>query len=160
MSRQQLLTRLKTKGYKLTQQRQQILEILLTTTSRLSALEVHRLLQKRQVKISLDTVYRNLRLLVEWCPAADITTVGAVYELVQQDQLHSHVICVDCEKVVCIPAGPACNSMELAGAAGFTILVAIWIYGRCSAVVTTIPTVKVGCCYRLLFCCDNSLIIV
>lgn len=135
MSRQQLLTRLKTKGYKLTQQRQQILEILLTTTSRLSALEVHRLLQKRQVKISLDTVYRNLRLLVEIGALQQISLQsGAVYELVQQDQLHSHVICVDCEKVVCIPAGPALqNSMELAGAAGFTVLSHnMEIYGRCS----------------------------
>ena len=133
MSRQQLLTRLKTKGYKLTQQRQQILEILLTTTSRLSALEVHRLLQKRQVKISLDTVYRNLRLLVEIGALQQISLQsGAVYELVQQDQLHSHVICVDCEKVVCIP--PALPA-EFYGATELPDLPSQFrnmeIYGRC-----------------------------
>ena len=134
MSRQQLLTRLKTKGYKLTQQRQQILEILLTTTSRLSALEVHRLLQKRQVKISLDTVYRNLRLLVE---------IGALQQIsLQSGQFMNWcsrinsipMLFVDCEKVVypCRPR-PAEFYMELAGAAGFTILSHnMEIYGRCS----------------------------
>ncbi|HZK25590.1 MAG TPA: Fur family transcriptional regulator [Oscillospiraceae bacterium] len=134
MSRQPL-AQLKAKGYKLTQQRQQILEVLLTAPSRLSAQEVHSLLKQQQVSISLDTVYRNLRLLVEIGAVQQISLQsGAVYELILQDELHYHVICVDCEKVVCIPACSALqNCLQQAGAAGFTILNhSLEIYGRCS----------------------------
>ena len=57
--------------------------------------------------ISLDTVYRNLHLLGDVGLVHQIILPsGAVYEITGDLCHHHHLICVDCEKVVCIPCCP------------------------------------------------------
>lgn len=134
MSTLALLERLKEKGYKLTPQRQSILDALESLGQRSSARDVHSVLKKKKPAVSLDTVYRNLRLLAEIGIVQQISlSSGAVYELTEEQHHHHHLICVDCEKVVCIPFCPdSCAYTVQAKDAGFEVLGHLFeVYGRC-----------------------------
>lgn len=129
------LERLKVNGYKLTPQRKQILETLLSLGARASARDVHRMIRQKTPSVSLDTVYRNLRLLVEIGLVHQISVQsGAVFELADEQRHHHHLVCVDCEKIICIPYCPESQSYKChAEAAGFSVLGHTFeIYGRCA----------------------------
>ena len=129
-----ILVRLKKEGYKLTKQRQQILDVMLQSKTRLTAQEIYKQLQRRELSVSLDTVYRNLRLLSAIGIVQQISLQsGALYELMQEEH-HHHLVCVDCEKIVCISACPVMPSyLKDADAAGFDILGHnLELYGRCN----------------------------
>jgi len=134
MPETKLLAHLKAKGYKLTQQRQQIMDVLLQGKTRLTAQEIFRQLKERNLSVSLDTVYRNLRLLTAIGIVQQISLQsGAVYELVQEEH-HHHLVCVDCEKIVCISSCPAMQAYlkDADDATGFDILGHnLELYGRC-----------------------------
>lgn len=135
MSTPSLLAQLKEKGYKLTSQRRSILEAINRLGQRASARDIHNILRRKNPAISLDTVYRNLRLLAEIGIVHQISLPsGAVFELTDDGRHHHHLICVDCEKVVCIPYCPeSCAYIEQAADAGFDVLGHMFeVYGRCS----------------------------
>lgn len=136
MSTPGLLKLLKAKGYKLTVQRQQIIEALRHTGSRVSARDVHAVLGKINPTISMDTIYRNLRLLTEIGVVHQISLQsGTVYELADDKHHHHHLVCIGCEKVVCIPYCPEpLGYTEQANAEGFQVLGhSFEVYGRCAA---------------------------
>jgi Fur family transcriptional regulator, zinc uptake regulator len=130
------LEKLKSKGYKLTEQRRRIIEVLRRENRRMSAREIHALLQHSQPKISLDTVYRNLRLLVGLEIIHQISLqAGAVFEISSVLEHHHHLVCLNCEKVVCIPYCPDISSYgEQAKQQGFTVHGHTFeVYGQCSS---------------------------
>ncbi|MBT9166859.1 MAG: Zinc-specific metallo-regulatory protein [Syntrophomonadaceae bacterium] len=130
-----LLSLLKEKGYKLTAQRQAILAALRHLGERASAKEIYTELRKEKSVISLDTVYRNLRLLAEIGIVQQILLQsGTVFELTDDSHHHHHLVCVDCEKVVCISYCPeSCAYTEQAKLAGFDVLGHLFeVYGRCT----------------------------
>ncbi|MDW7650979.1 MAG: Fur family transcriptional regulator [Bacillota bacterium] len=134
MSTPALLKRLKENGYKLTKQRRQMIEALRKAGCRASAREVHAFLRQRNPSVSLDTVYRNLRILTEIGVVHQISLQsGAVFELAEHH--HHHLICVDCEKVVCIPYCPESQKYTAhASSEGFEVLGHNFeVYGRCSS---------------------------
>ncbi|MCR3923213.1 MAG: transcriptional repressor [Firmicutes bacterium] len=136
MTKPKLGIQLKAKGYKLTQQRQQIMNFLQDSSLRLSAQDIHQQLKQQNSAISLDTVYRNLRLLTEIGIVGQISLPsGSVYERVEDQEHHHHLVCVDCEKVVCIAYCPEMKTyMAQAGAAGFDVIGhSFEIYGRCAS---------------------------
>lgn len=135
MKKPALLELLKEKGYKLTAQRQAILAGLRRLGQRASAKEIYEELSKEKPVISLDTVYRNLRLLAEIGIVQQIfLQSGAVFELTDGRHHHHHLVCVDCEKVACIPYCPeSCAYTEQARVAGFAVLGHLFeVYGRCA----------------------------
>jgi Fe2+ or Zn2+ uptake regulation protein len=135
MSMPALLERLREKGYKLTTPRRKIIEVLYRLGQRASAREIHSALHQKGPAISLDTVYRNLRLLAEIGVVHQISLQsGAVFELANDGHHHHHLICIDCDKVVCIPYCPeSCTYQKQAAEAGFEVLGHTFeLYGRCS----------------------------
>lgn len=136
MSTPQLLNLLKEKGYKLTSQRREIIEALRQEGKRSSARDIYNALRSINATISMDTVYRNLRLLTEIGVVHQISLQsGAVFELADNKHHHHHLVCVDCEDVVCIPYCPEAQTYSgYANSAGFEVLGHIFeIYGRCRA---------------------------
>ncbi len=129
------LEKLKNKGYKLTEQRRHIIGLIRRENRRMSAREIHTLLQKDHPRISLDTVYRNLRLLsgLELIHQISLQS-GAVFEVNTRMGHHHHLVCVDCEEVVCISYCPDADAYsEQARRQGFTVLGHIFeVYGQCS----------------------------
>ena len=93
------------RGYKMTPQRKEILQIFVDHPEHLSAEDVYGLLREKESEIGLATVYRaldllsNLGILVQ----IDFGDGCARYELNTADpnvHHHHHLICVKCKKVI------------------------------------------------------------
>jgi Fur family transcriptional regulator, ferric uptake regulator len=96
---QQILHRhLKRVGLKHTAQRDAILRTFLETREHLSTNELHRLVQKRDVRIGFTTVYRTLKLLAD-CGLASVVAFRdgiARFEHQYNRRNHHHMVCTEC----------------------------------------------------------------
>ncbi len=87
------------RGIKATQQRLEIYREVACSREHPDAEAVFRGVQARLPTVSLDTVYRTLKMLTEW---GFITTLGHRQDSLRFDanrELHHHHICVNCGKV-------------------------------------------------------------
>jgi Fur family ferric uptake transcriptional regulator len=96
-----ILQDLKTQGFRLTPQREQILDIFLALPEgeHLSAEDLLLLLRKESSDISLATSYRTLKLLasVGVLRELDFAEDHKHYELIRDpDAPHHHIICTEC----------------------------------------------------------------
>lgn len=83
-------------GIKVTHQRMEIFRVVVSTEEHPDAVTVHRRVKRRIPTVSLDTVYRNLKLLAEH---GLISIVGMSQESVRFDgnmHPHHHFACVKC----------------------------------------------------------------
>jgi len=83
-------------GIKVTHQRMEIYRTVASTEEHPDAVSVHRRVKKRIPTISLDTVYRNLKLLAEH---GLISIVGMSQESLRFDgnmRPHHHFVCLKC----------------------------------------------------------------
>jgi len=80
-------------------QRQAILRVLKSTTSHPTADRIYKRVRKKQPRISLGTVYRNLRLLTQAGRIAELDFVGAPSRFDANTQPHSHFICKQCGRI-------------------------------------------------------------
>ncbi|MBR1647207.1 MAG: transcriptional repressor [Selenomonadaceae bacterium] len=102
---QDLRGKLYERGYKMTPQRKQILQIFVEHPEHLSAEDVYNILREQDSEIGLATVYRALDLLSELgiLVKIDFGDGCARYELNTADpnvHHHHHLICVKCKKVI------------------------------------------------------------
>ncbi|MCJ7620214.1 MAG: transcriptional repressor [Anaerolineae bacterium] len=98
---QGVLAALHAEGRRITAQRRLLLEIIRQSKGHLDAGEIYRRARKKDPRISLSTVYRNLNLLKE---------LGLISELhldqehhhyeVKEETEHYHLICSHCGQVV------------------------------------------------------------
>lgn len=98
----EILRRLQEKDYKLTPQRQLVIQILLKNTDKhLSAEEVYQSVKETNPDIGLATVYRALELLsdLEILQKIDFGDGRARYEFREEAHHHHHLICTACGKV-------------------------------------------------------------
>lgn len=101
-----LKARLSSKGYKLTPQRREILQVFLDNPDRhhLNAEEVHTLLHDANSNIGLATVYRGLELLgsLGILLPIEFGDGSTRYELNREPSKHRHhhLICLKCKKVI------------------------------------------------------------
>jgi len=109
---------LRLKGYKMTKQREAILDAFLACTEHL--LTAHQLFRQVMIKVpqtNFSTVYRNLEILVQEgivnkVPVQDKTLA---YELNIKAGHHHHLICKICGGVQCIDYCPIDNISERHG---------------------------------------------
>ncbi|BAF59564.1 Fe2+/Zn2+ uptake regulation proteins [Pelotomaculum thermopropionicum SI] len=99
MKGSQVLERLRKSGYKITPQRQEILNALLGSGINIpqSAEEIHKKVIEKYPHISLDTVYRNLQVLtdLEIVSKLNLQDGKNRYEL-NYGEHHHHLICLKC----------------------------------------------------------------
>lgn len=97
---QMAIDTLKKAGVRITPQRHAVLEYLLTSHTHPTADEIYKALEGKFPNMSVATVYNNLRILKE---------LGLVQELTYGDdssrfdcspEMHYHIICNDCGKIV------------------------------------------------------------
>ncbi len=125
---------LRARGLRLTAPRRVILDAVRTTDSHPSAFAVHRMVRKTLPRVSLATVYRNLRRL-----AAE----GLLRERAGADGLrfdgnvaaHDHFTCLACRRIFDVPpAEPAHARARASLGRGFEVLERrTEFYGRCAA---------------------------
>lgn len=123
-------------GRRLTSQRALLLGLIRQTRGHLDADELHRLAKEKEPRLSLSTVYRNLRLF---------KGLGLVEELhfdeehhhyeVKQTAEHYHLLCLGCGRIVEFESPLTGQLKEEVGLANdFTITsAAIHLAGYCAA---------------------------
>ncbi len=121
-------------GLKVTHQRMEIFRGVIMTEKHPDAVSVHRQVKKRIPMISLDTVYRNLKLLAEH---GLISIVGLSQESLRFDgnsAPHHHFTCVKCGLIRDFSCAPMeCPAMpEEAKAFGRPLSVHLEVKGLCA----------------------------
>jgi Fur family ferric uptake transcriptional regulator len=102
---------LKDHGFRLTPQREIVLEVMHQFKRPVSVEEIHEQVQKRSQSLDLVTIYRNLELLQQFGLVSSIETSGRqrLYEYLGSEEPHLHLVCRACGKIM-----PA--DLEIAGA--------------------------------------------
>ena len=92
--------------FRITRQRQIILEELRKVTSHPTADEVCQLVRRRMPHISLGTVYRNLEILSDYGLVLKLEMAGSQRRFDGNTDNHYHVRCTGCSKVEDVPGEP------------------------------------------------------
>jgi Fur family transcriptional regulator, ferric uptake regulator len=145
-TRVQLSDILRKKGFRLTPQREKILDIFyeLPAGEHLSAEELQKALRLESSDISLATSYRTLKLLASLgvLRELDFAEDHKHYELARNPKSpHHHIICLDCGKTEEFESEEIIRlSEELAKERGFQIVdVQLKLFAFCDAHVTKVP---------------------
>ena len=101
---QKIISKLKKSGYKLTPQRQAIVDIITESVGKhLTVEEIFDIVKVRRPEIGLATVYRTIMLMHEEniVTRLDLKDGTARYELTRTDEEHTHhhLVCIKCSKV-------------------------------------------------------------
>ena len=109
--------------YRMTKQRQVILDAVRESQEHLSADEIYSLVRKTLPRVSLGTVYRNLEILSETGEIQTLELSGTVKRYDWNPKKHYHIRCMHCGRVDDAPVAPL-NEIEneLYGATVFTII--------------------------------------
>ena len=106
-------------GRRLTPQRMRILELFerMGAGRHLSAEDVHQQLLDQESKVSLATIYRTLRLLVEmgFLQELELSEAGRRFELLSGDHRdHHHLVCIRCGRTEEFESAPVIHAGEAA----------------------------------------------
>lgn len=116
MDFEEVMKKLKCKGYKLTEQRKAIIESLIKENRYLSAKDILLDVQEQFPGLSFDTVYRNLSLLTELDLVEENQFNGeAKYKVSCTGTHHHHLICLKCGRYFVLPECPMDLLLGLAG---------------------------------------------
>jgi Fur family transcriptional regulator, ferric uptake regulator len=132
----EVLQRLKTKGYRLTAARRAIVEAFTGSCNPQSAQEVHAALAKGGLKTNLTTVYRELQFLTDEGIVRPVQFEDGVqrFEAAHEGHHHHHVVCIECKDIQEIHLEPELKDVErdIQRSKGFTILRhTLEFYGLC-----------------------------
>lgn len=94
------LIRLRELGYKLTPQRQAVLETLCGNPHHPSAEDIHKEVKRRFPMMSLATVYNTLRVLEEMEEVRSLSTGTARQRFDFRTEPHGHFYCQNCGNVI------------------------------------------------------------
>ena len=97
--------------YRMTRQRQVILEEIRKEKKHASADEIYEMVRKRLPRISLGTVYRNLEILSELGEIRKLELGGDIKRFDWDPSKHYHIRCVRCNRVDDAPIAPM-NQLE------------------------------------------------
>lgn len=107
MMTDKIIQELKLKGYRITPQRKIMIATLVQSDRALSAAEVYDFVRQECPQVSLDTVYRNINVLVQigvLMPISGLGNDSVKYEF--NDNHHHHIVCVDCGRIQCLDFCP------------------------------------------------------
>lgn len=102
MTVEQVLQRLKELGCKLTPQRRMLIDVLLAARdTEMTADDIYQRIRAVYPDVGLDTVYRNLRLLVKLNVVAEVKLPGKLAHYSLNQHAHQHgLVCLDCGKEI------------------------------------------------------------
>lgn len=120
----ELIGRLKAKGYRLTPQRYAVLRLLATSPEHPTAEQVYAQLAQEFPGISLGTVYKTIALLKEHGEVFEISLDdGTNHFDVRRPEPHSHLICVHCKSVMDLDVPlQTCSWDEVKNQTGYEIV--------------------------------------
>ena len=136
MKNSEIIEQIKERGYKVTPQRRAIIDALLLPGRPRTAKEVLEKVRLVYPEVGLDTVYRNLNLLIDMGLLIQINLKNSEtsrFEIIKNH--HHHLICLGCGETLCLEQCPL-NERELGKVTekGYEIVGhAFEIYGYCPA---------------------------
>jgi Fe2+ or Zn2+ uptake regulation protein len=122
------------RGRRLTRPRRLILDAVRASDAHPSAAAVYRQVRRQLPRVSLATVYRNLRMLAGEGLLTERADLGSM-RFDGNTAPHDHFTCVACGRIYDVPAPDARRARaRVASRTGFEVLVQrIEFYGRCGA---------------------------
>ncbi len=95
----EMITAMERKGWRITEQRKDLAALFAEEDVYLSPKDVYDHMKEKYPTVSLDTIYRNLRLLNEMKVLEQFHLSDTIkFKARCQTHHHHHVICVNCEK--------------------------------------------------------------
>ena len=107
------LARLRSEGYRVTPQREMVIQVIAHSGRHMTAEEVHSEVRERSEAVNIATVYRTLDLLVELGMASrsDLGGGTTVYATSFHGS-HVHLVCRQCGSVIEMDAAPFTGLFE------------------------------------------------
>ena len=96
---QQLMTRLRDGGYKVTPQRLAVCELILSTKDHPTADRIHEDVKKKHPTMSLATVYQTLHMLKELGLLQELGFTDCVSRYDPNTSPHINIVCMKCGKI-------------------------------------------------------------
>ena len=131
---QQLVAKLKERGYRATPQRMALLKIIAASTGHPSATQIYQQMRQRFPTTTLATVYKTLTLLKEMDEVLELEFSGAENRYDGNNpNPHLHLVCINCRRII----DPAIDAMshlpsQVARATGYEIVGQRFdLYGIC-----------------------------
>lgn len=125
-----------------TVQKSAIEDALLRARGHVSAEELHLLVRKHLPKVSIGTIYRNLKSLVEEGKALKVIAADGLLLFEPASDKHHHLRCVSCNKVVNCAIDPAdllVITRKASSESGFLVKdVSVTLEGFCSQCETAL----------------------
>ena len=111
LTRKDIVTALRQNGYKLTPQRQAVIQTIVSSPDHLTPAGIYEKVQQKHPEIGLVTVYRTLELLARLELICELHAGGISRSYTTSaPEHHHHLICSNCGTVVDFPI---CNLGEL-----------------------------------------------
>lgn len=99
MTKEDILKTIKSNNFKITPQRELIINIMLNSDGYLSVREIYERVKSSFPQVSLDTVYRNLSLLKDINVLSEATIGNNIMYEIHKD-MHEHIMkCLKCGKI-------------------------------------------------------------
>lgn len=100
----EILSDLRTRGFRITKIRQSMLETLALTPKPISAPELLLNIAKKHPSVNKTTIYRELDFLAHNGIIAEIDILEGMkrYELLHPDHHHHHLVCTACRDIQCV----------------------------------------------------------
>lgn len=106
---EKVISKLKQQGHRITPQRRAIIDKVLGVDRSFTAAEIYQLVSQQYSDIGLDTIYRNINILVDMgvlIPIVGLGKDGTRYELARHAQHHHHIVCIKCGNTTCLDFCP------------------------------------------------------
>ena len=132
---EQLIKKLKEKGYRITPQRRTILGNIVSAQEPLTVAELWEQVRLQHSEVGLDTMYRNINMLVDMdflTPIEGTGKIGTRYEL--SERHHHHITCLKCGVIACIDCPVNHHFMEEINHHGYELIRhKVELYGLCAS---------------------------
>ncbi len=116
MELDKILDNLKEQGYKLTEQRKEIIQSIINEDRYVSAKDILQQVQQRFPGVSFDTIYRNLAILSDLDVVEETRFDGeAKFRISCIDDHHHHLVCEECGETSVLPECPLNLLQGMAG---------------------------------------------
>jgi Fe2+ or Zn2+ uptake regulation protein len=130
---------LKQKNQKVTAQRTEIIKVLSGVQRPMHSKEIFESVTKKLKGISLDTIYRNVMLLVKngLVSKIHLEQGGAALFEFQLEKKHYHAVCTSCSSIHCLDEVSLPSAISVKDDDHFQVdQIALEVYGRCSSCKT------------------------
>ena len=113
MDKSQIKELLHGQKFRLTSERESLLELFASSSSMFTPGQLHELAGKNNIKIGLTTVYRMLEVLTKVGVATPFLVDGTIYYAFCESEHHHHFVCLSCHRVTDIH--DSCPSFKVPG---------------------------------------------